>query len=104
MMFYGQNMAAFLEGFGPAQSLPYLPDMARLELALRHSYHGADSTPIAPDALAHVAPDALPKVVFGFAPTVHLLTSRFPIASIWRKSSDGKIGPRLRPFSADQAP
>lgn len=30
---YGQDMPGFLRGFPPAKSLPYLPDIARLELA-----------------------------------------------------------------------
>ncbi len=89
MMFYGEAMPAFLEGFGPAQSLPYLPDMARLELALRHAYHAADSSPIAPDALTEVPPDDLPKVTFGFAPSVHLVSSRYPLHSIWWANTHG---------------
>jgi len=74
MMFYGEEMPAFLDGFEPAKTVPYLPDMARLELALRHSYHAADSTPIAADALGQIAPDALPNVTFTFAPSVHLIS------------------------------
>src|SRR5689334_19577831 len=30
---YGDGLPAFLDGFEPARSLPYLPDMARLEIA-----------------------------------------------------------------------
>lgn len=82
MMFYGREMPAFLEGFEPAQSLPYLPDVARLELAVRHSYHGEDTRPIAADALAAVAPDDLPNLTFTFAPTVHVIASRYPLHSI----------------------
>ncbi|MEL6958328.1 MAG: DNA-binding domain-containing protein [Pseudomonadota bacterium] len=89
MMFYGEEMPAFLEGFGPAQSLPYLPDMARLELALRHSYHAEDSTPVAADALGQIAPDALPNVTFAFAPSLRLVPSRFPLYSIWWANTHG---------------
>ena len=89
MMFYGDDMPDFLAGFGPAQSLPYLPDVARLELALRHSYHAADATPVAPDALAQIAPDDLPNVTFTFAPSVYLIASRFPLHSIWWSNTHG---------------
>lgn len=89
MMFYGDEMPEFLAGFGPAQSVPYLPDVARLELALRQSYHAADAPPLAPDALAQIPPDALPDVTFTFAPSVQLIASRFPLQSIWAANTGG---------------
>ncbi|MBU2992818.1 DNA-binding domain-containing protein [Octadecabacter sp. 1_MG-2023] len=89
MMFYGEEMPEFLAGFGPAQSVPYLPDIARLELALRHSYHASDATPIAADALAQIAPDSLPQVTFTFAPSVYLIPSRYPLQSIWAANTSG---------------
>lgn len=89
MMFYGDEMPDFLAGFAPAQSVPYLPDVAQLELALRQSYHAADAAPIAPDALAQIAPDALPTVTFTFAPSVYLIPSRFPLQSIWTANTRG---------------
>lgn len=98
MMFYGDEMPDFLAGFGPAQSVPYLPDVARLELALRHSYHAADAAPIAPDALAQIAPDDLPNVVFGFAPSVRLIASRYPLQSIWvANTSGGEVAKTAQP-------
>ncbi len=89
MMFYGEEMPAFLAGFGPAQSVPYLPDVAALELALRHSYHAADAAPVAPDALGQLAPDTLPHVTFAFAPAVRIIPSRFPLHSIWWANTHG---------------
>lgn len=98
MMFYGEDMPAFLAGFGPAQSVPYLPDVARLELALRHSYHAADAPPLAPDALAQLAPDTLPHVTFGFAPSVFLVASKYPLQSIWwANTHGGDIGKTAQP-------
>jgi hypothetical protein len=89
MMFYGDDMPVFLAGFGPAQSVPYLPDVARLELALRHSYHAEDAAAVAPDALAQLAPDILPNVTFTFAPSVHVIPSTYPLHSIWWANTRG---------------
>lgn len=89
MMFYGEAMPEFLAEFAPAQSVPYLPDVARLELALRHAYHAADATPVAPDALAQIAPDDLPNATFTFAPSVQLIPSRYPLHSIWWANTHG---------------
>lgn len=89
MMYYGDAMPDFLATFPPAQSVPYLADVARLELGLRHSYHAEDSTPIAPDALTQIAPDDLPTVTFTFAPSVLLVPSRYPLHSIWWSNTHG---------------
>lgn len=83
MMYYGQDMPAFLEHFEPAQQLPYLPDIARLELAMRESYHAADAPPILPDALAEMPADTLMRCRVGLAPATRLLRSRWPIFGIW---------------------
>jgi len=95
MMFYGDTMPDFLAGFGPAQSVPYLPDIARLELALRHSYHAADAAPVAPDALGQLPPDTLPHVTFAFAPSVALIPSRYPLRDIWWANTHGSDGGKI---------
>ena len=44
LMQYGTKMPDFLARFEPVIHLGYLPDVARIELALTQSYHGADVT------------------------------------------------------------
>ncbi|MCB1489722.1 MAG: putative DNA-binding domain-containing protein [Bauldia sp.] len=84
LMDYGVTFPDFIARFEPASSLPYLPDVARLERAWRESYHAADREPLAPAVLAAVPSDALPDTGFVFHPSLRLVTSRFPIISIWR--------------------
>ena len=87
MMFYGDAMPAFLRRFEPAKSVPYLPDIAALELALRHAYHAADATPIDTAALATLTPDALMTTRMRIAPAVQVITSDYPIHAIYRANT-----------------
>ncbi len=49
---YGAGFAEFLEDFGPTVTLPYLPDVARLEIACNEAYYARDDHPIAPEDIA----------------------------------------------------
>ena len=88
MMLYGQDFPRFLAGFEPVKHLGYLADVARLELALRASYHAADATAIDPSKLQTMAPDALLKAGLSFAPAVRLIRSDWPIFDIWRYTAE----------------
>ncbi|MDE3027132.1 MAG: putative DNA-binding domain-containing protein [Paracoccaceae bacterium] len=97
MMFYGDNMPAFLETFAPAAHLGYLPDVARLELALRHSYHAADHTPVRAEALAALAPEVFLAARLTLAPSLRLIRSDWPLHAIWRVNTEpGAPNPEAR--------
>ncbi|MDO6726441.1 DNA-binding domain-containing protein [Cognatishimia sp. 1_MG-2023] len=83
MMHYGADFPNFLRTFEPIKHLAYLGDVAEIELALRRAYHAADATPIAPDALAQIAPERLPAVTFTFAPAMEIVPSQWPIYDLW---------------------
>jgi len=89
MMFFGTEMPAFLEGFAPVQDLGYLPDVARLELALRHSYHATDAAPVDPAALQAMPPDRLMQVRLVLAPALRVVRSDWPIVTIWQMHQPG---------------
>jgi len=93
LMFYGAEMPAFLDSFQPVAHLGYLPDVARIELALCRSYHAADTPPIDPQALQATAPDALLAARLQLAPSVHLIRSNWPAASLFHANSTPNATP-----------
>lgn len=94
---YGDRFDAFLARYAPAEPLPYLPDIARLEWAIDDVHRAADST-TSPDgvlaALAAVPPDKLTALRLRIAPTCRLVSSRFPILRIWRTNQLDHSGDR----------
>jgi putative DNA-binding protein len=98
MMFYGAGFPDFLAGMQQLSHLGYLPDIARLELALRASYHAADATPLPPDQLGALPPDRVMQARFTLAPSLRLLRSDWPIYDIWRfNTQDNAPKPQAKP-------
>lgn len=83
MMFYGRQFPAFLAEFEPAASMPYLPEVARLELARRDCYHAADANPVDAMDLTAMSPEALMAARVTFVPSAILFESDVPAHSIW---------------------
>lgn len=89
MFKYGAAFPGWIAKFPPASSLPYLPDVARLDFARREAYHAADATPAAPDMLAQVPPETLHEARIKVHPSVRIISSPHPIMTIWRINNEG---------------
>lgn len=100
MMHYGRSFPAFLAGFEPLSHLRYLGDVAELELALRRSYHAADSNPLAGDVLARIPENQLENLQLGLAPSVQVVSSPWPIHDIWTFNMV-EDAPKPRPVAQD---
>lgn len=96
LMLYGTEMPEFLAHFPPVAHLPYLADVARLELALRESYHAADTPPLPTAVLAGLAPAALMAARVTLAPALRLIRSDWPVLSIWLANTRGTPPPCAR--------
>jgi len=100
MMHYGGGFPDYLSGFKPLSHIGYLSDVARLELALRESYHAADSTPLDPARLGTVAEGDLPRLRLHFAPPVRLIRSPWPLFDLWRFNTQAGA-PKPEPRAQD---
>ena len=80
---YGEGFPAFIARFTPAAPLPYLADVARLEYARGLAYHAADQAPLPAPSFAALDQGRLADFTVRLHPSVHIVTSDFPVLSIW---------------------
>ena len=82
---YGQDFPSFIAGFGPAQGLPYLADVARLEMARVAACHAADADPVSDQAvsLALGSGDRMGELQLVLHPSVGTLESRHAVVTLW---------------------
>ena len=85
---YGAGFAEHLEGIPPLAHMPFLADVARLEMALRESYHAADAAPIPPERMAEMTETTR----LTFAPGLRLIPSRFPLVDLWEIGTAHRTG------------
>jgi len=89
---YGETFPRFLRGLGCQASISYLADIAELEMARVRAWHAAEATPVDGAGLASLPQDRLLKLHVRFHPSVSILSSRFPIVSVWQENQPGGEG------------
>lgn len=82
LMFYGEGFAEFIATFEPARTLPYLPDVARFELALNRAYYAVDDRPLRAETLGDIPPSALVETRLALRDSVQFLRSDYPLTAI----------------------
>ena len=103
MLLYGESFPDFVENFTPAANLPYLSDVARLEIARGHAYHAADAVPVEARAFSGLPPEQLAGLRFDFHSSVSIIKSRYPIVSIWRVNDDPDHAVPIAPWAPEAA-
>jgi hypothetical protein len=88
MLYYGETFPGFIDDFEPARPIPYLGDIARIEMARGLAYHAADAKPLEPEAFAALPPDRLGELRVRLHPSLSIITSAHPIYSIWQMNQD----------------
>lgn len=91
LLAYGDDFPDFIAAFAPAASVPYLPDVARIEVAWRRAYHAQDATPLAADAFGAIPVHVLPNLRLILHPSLGIVRSAMPALTIWRMNvEDGE--------------
>ncbi|MBB4517498.1 hypothetical protein GGD68_006301 [Paraburkholderia fungorum] len=85
---YGGEFADFLGQFAPAASVPYLPDVARLEWAVSCAIHAPDAAPLTIASLHSVEAAEYARICFVPHPSVSLVRTGYPADAIWRAVLD----------------
>lgn len=100
LFLWGEGFARFLQDFPPLRSLPYLPDVSRLEWQRGIAYHAADAAAVAPADLAQAAADPA-RFRLILHPSVGLIRSRHAVVTIWQANQPGAA--QTGPLRADRA-
>lgn len=96
----GADFPAFIAGFAPAASLPYLADVARLEAARVRAFHAADAAPPGAEMLSRAldSGERLGELHIGCHPSLAVVVSAFALVSVWA-AHQGEA--EVQPFSAE---
>lgn len=92
MLDYGGGFPDFVDAFKPAvTSLPYLPDVARLERAWLEAYHAAETQPLSAEVLAAFSAQDLMNLRVELNPSLRIVCSPFPVLTLWQTNiADGE--------------
>jgi len=99
---YGSTFPDFIQSFPPAADVHFLADVARLELARGRAYHAADARALSAEHYSALDAEKLAVLGVRLHPSVELLTSPFPIVSIWRAHQQ-KGEPQISSWQAEAA-
>jgi hypothetical protein len=84
LMAYGEGFPGWLAATAPTSDLPWLAGLARIDWARRDALFAADAPPLAPDALAEIAPEAYARTSLGLHPSAAVFWFEDGTAALWR--------------------
>src|SRR5262245_62651856 len=91
---YGGTFPQFLRSLGTAASLEYVADIAELEMVCGKARRSADARPLSMRDIASLRIGQLKELRAVLHPSTFLVSSRFPIVTIWENNRDD-TGPRM---------
>lgn len=81
---FGNDFCQFLDTFGPAGDLTYLPDVARLEWAVHQTLQAPRARKLSLEPLLELEEDQCAAVCFTAHPSLRLIAVGTPADAIWR--------------------
>jgi hypothetical protein len=100
---YGRSFPDFIACYEFARSMPWLPDVARIERAWLDAYHAEDIEPLGPTALATVPLDRIGDLVFTSHPAAWIVGSEFSAATIFATNKGETAVGRIDASNAEYA-
>lgn len=79
----GRHLAEFLRDDGLTASLPFLPDLARLEWAVCEAFHATEQPRLHASRCAAWTPETWAQATLTFQPSIHVVRSAWPILDLW---------------------
>lgn len=80
----GETFADYLASLPTIETVPYLPDVARLEWLRQQSALAADAVTLPSDAFTEARAEADGRLCVTLHPSVRLFDSPYPVLTIWR--------------------
>ncbi len=90
--YYGATFPEFIADFPPAQSIPYIADVARLEWAWLNILTAPEADEFDFQKLAAHDEEGAGQLIFQLPPKSTLLTSPYPVHTIWETNQKGYVG------------
>lgn len=103
MLYYGDTFPDFIEAFAPAAPVPYLAAVARIELARGLAYHAADAIPLGRQAFTAIPAGSLATLSVMLHPSVSIVSSDYPVYSIWKVNQPGAPIVPISPWKGEAA-
>ena len=88
---YGRGFAEFLADLEEVSDLPWLADVARIEMAQREVFHAADDEAVAREDLKNLSDEDLAQSCFSLHAALIVLRMDWPADKIWRAHQDARV-------------
>ncbi len=102
---YGARLAAFLDNFKPAQAVPFVADMARLEWLRKEAWYSEAEPAGDFSRLMEIPESDYAKLAFKLNPSLQLFESNFRIDLLWsahQYENQGDIDAALEQIDIDE--